>query len=234
MNGYGRGGIRLGVGFTEGVKYLLIWNGIFFLLQEFIVPGKNLVAGLRIEELLGIVPVLVLKRFFIWQLVTYMFLHGGFFHILFNMVILWMCGSELERLWGTRRLLTYYFFTGIGAGLMTVLFTPHGQFPTIGASGAIYGLLLAYAVYFPDRRIYLYFLIPIPVRLFVIVIAVITLLSSISQPGDGIAHVAHLGGFVFGWIYLRWVAGAFQRWMSRRRRRHLRVVSSDDERRYRR
>jgi membrane associated rhomboid family serine protease len=158
-----------------------------------------------------------------------MFLHGGLFHILFNMFALWMFGSDLERMWGTRRFITYYFFTGVGAGLMTVLFTPNGVIPTIGASGAIYGLLLAYALYFPERRVFLYFLIPVPVRIFVLVFGLIALLSSITQAGGGIAHLAHLGGLVFGWIYLKWAGGAVSRWQASRRRRHLRVVDRDDD-----
>ena len=104
-------------------------------------------------------PTLVLHQFWVWQLATYMFLHGGLFHILFNMLALWMFGTELERIWGTRYFLKFYFVTGIGAGALTVLFSllPFGfaqqvqHSVIIGASGAIYGLLLAYAMYFPDR-----------------------------------------------------------------------------------
>lgn len=244
-NGYSRGG-ALGGALTEGVKYLLIWNIIFFLLQRFIwgsgiaalhavheitvrlqgtlVPVPYEVGSL--ETLLGIVPALVWQKGFLWQIVTYMFLHGGFFHILLNMFALWMFGSDLERVWGTRRFIVYYFFTGIGAGITTVLVTPHGYVPTIGASGAIYGILLAYALLFPERRVLLYFFIPIPVRVFVLIFGVIELLSAITLPGDSIAHVAHLGGLVFGWLFLRgYRAGGFwQRWAWRRRRKHLRVV----------
>lgn len=221
----------MGSALTDGVKYLLIWNGIFYLFQHFIVPGKALVAGLNIEQLLGIIPVLVLKKAFLWQVFTYLFLHGSFFHILFNMFALWMFGSDLERMWGTRRFLTYYFFTGVGAGLMTVVFTPNGVIPTIGASGAVYGLLLAYAMYFPERRIYLYFLFPVPVRLFVLIFGGIELLASISQRSGGVAHLAHLGGLVFGWIYLKWAAAALAQWQARRRRSHLHVIDfrNDDE-----
>jgi len=231
VNGYGRGGgIRIGSGLTEAVKYLIIWNGIFFLLQHFIVPGRELLLGLRIEQIFGIVPVLVWKKLFIWQIGTYMFLHGGFFHLFFNMFGLWIFGADLERIWGTRGFLTYYFFTGIGAGLLTVLFTPNGVIPTIGASGAIYGLLIAYAIYFPDRKIFLYFLIPVPVRLFVLIFGLIELMSSISQPGDSVAHLAHLGGLVFGWIYLKWARRVIERWQAQRRRRNIRVVDFTDDR----
>jgi membrane associated rhomboid family serine protease len=243
-----------GLGLTEAVKYLLIWNGIVFLLQHFLlrggigflateVPITVRVHGIlmlqpypvgTLETLFGIVPALVLQKAFVWQLVTYMFLHGGFFHIFLNMFALWMFGGDLERLWGTRRFLTYYFFTGIGAGLTSVLVTPHGFIPTIGASGAIYGILLAYARFFPERRILLYFLFPIPVRVFVIIIGAIALLNSVTQGGDGIAHAAHLGGLLFGWIYLQGGRPSAWRWRlgGGRRRPEMRVIDftreSDD------
>lgn len=246
MNGYGRG-VGLGSALTDGVKYLLIWNAIFFLLQFILSSGIGFLSGVvvlkvrlhgqlqmvsyainSIERLLGMVPALIWQKGFIWQTFTYMFLHGSFFHILFNMFALWMFGSDLERIWGTRRFLTYYFFTGIGAGLLTMILTPHGAIPTIGASGAVYGLLLAFAIYFPHRRIFLYFLFPIPARIFVLIFGAIELMSSISQPGDSVAHLAHLGGLAFGWIYLKWAGRWLERWQGKWRRRHLRVVGFDD------
>src|SRR3954451_9399533 len=126
-------------------------------------------------EYLGLVPSLVLHQFWVWQLATYMFLHGGVFHILFNMLALWMFGTELERIWGTRYFLKFYFVTGVGAAALTVLFSllPLGfaeslRYATIiGASGAVYGLLLAYAMYYPDRPIYMYLVFPIPAKYFV-------------------------------------------------------------------
>ena len=159
---------------------------------------------------LGLVPVLVLHQFRVWQLVTYMFLHGGFFHIIFNMLALWMFGAELERIWGTRFFLKFYFVTGIGAGVLTVLvsLTPFDfaqqlqQSIIIGASGAIYGLLLAYALYFPDRPIYMYFVFPIPARVFVIIMGAIAFLSSLSEVG-GVANATHLGGLLVAYVYLK-------------------------------
>src|SRR3954470_24062881 len=108
---------------------------------------------------LGLLPADVIGSFRVWQLATYMFLHAGVFHILFNMLALWMFGTELERIWGTRNFIKFYFVTGIGAGMLTVLvsllpFAPVAQLyasDIIGASGAVYGLLLAYALYFPNR-----------------------------------------------------------------------------------
>ena len=146
----------------------------------------------------------------VWQIATYMFLHGGIFHIVFNMLALWMFGAELERMWGTRYFLKFYLATGIGAGVLTVLFSllPFAfarqlQYANvIGASGAIYGLLLAYALYFPDRPIYMYFVFPIPAKIFVAIMGGIAFLSSLSEAG-GVANATHLGGLLVGYVFLK-------------------------------
>jgi membrane associated rhomboid family serine protease len=159
---------------------------------------------------LGLVPTFVLHDLWVWQLVTYMFLHGGVFHIVFNMLALWMFGVELERLWGTRYFLKFYFVTGIGAGVLTVLFSlmPFDfaqqvqRSIVIGASGAIYGLLLAYAMYFPDRPIYMYFVFPIPAKVFVAIMGAIAFLSSLSDAG-GVANATHLGGLLVAYLFLK-------------------------------
>jgi membrane associated rhomboid family serine protease len=164
---------------------------------------------------LGLVPALVTGNFWIWQVATYMFLHGGLLHILFNMLALWMFGTELERLWGTRFFLKFYFVSGIGAGILTVLFSllPFGfahqlhQSIVIGASGAIYALLLAYGLYFPDRPIYLYFVFPIPARIFVLIMGAIAFYSSLSDAGGGIANATHLSGLLVGYAYLKGAGG---------------------------
>jgi membrane associated rhomboid family serine protease len=160
-------------------------------------------------EYLGLVPALVLHQFWAWQLVTYMFLHGGVFHILFNMLALWMFGTELERIWGTRYFLKFYFVTGIGAGALTVIFSllpfafaqqvQHSVI--IGASGAIYGLLLAYAMYFPDRPILLV-IFPVPAKIAVAILGAIALFSSLSEAG-GIANATHLGGLLVAYLFLK-------------------------------
>jgi membrane associated rhomboid family serine protease len=154
--------------------------------------------------------VLFLSDLRLWTPFTYMFLHAGLFHILFNMLALWMFGTEFERMWGTRYFLKYYLTTGVGAGLLTVLFSllPFGFAQQVyvsnivGASGAIYGLLLAYALYFPDRPIYMYFLFAVPAKYFVLIIGVIAFYSSLGS-GSGIANATHLGGLVVGYIMLR-------------------------------
>ncbi|MEJ2635143.1 MAG: rhomboid family intramembrane serine protease [Calditrichia bacterium] len=165
---------------TPGVKNLLFANIAVFLVQM-------LAPGLVPIYYFGLVPVLVIKKLFIWQLVTYMFLHGGFGHIFFNMFALWMFGVELERTWGTREFLKFYFLTGIAAGISMVVFNWGSMVPTIGASGAIYGILAAYALFFPDRYVYLYFLFPIKMKYLALILGGLEFLSSYSQ--DGIAHI---------------------------------------------
>lgn len=160
-------------------------------------------------EMLGLVSFHVV-HLWLWQLVTYMFLHGSIFHLLFNMLALWMFGTELERIWGSRYFLKFYFVTGIGAGILTVLFSllpfEFARYlyvvPVIGASGAIFGLLLAYALYFPDRPIYMYFVFPIRAKIFVLIVGAIALLSSVSAPG-GVANATHLGGLLVAYVYLK-------------------------------
>jgi membrane associated rhomboid family serine protease len=151
-----------------------------------------------LTDIFGLAPSLVISRLWIWQLATYMFLHGGLFHILFNMLALWMFGSELERIWGTRNFLKFYFVTGIGAGILTVVFSllPFAASRqlyasnVIGASGAIYGLLLAYALYFPDRPIYMYLLFPIPAKYFVMIMGAIAFYASMDGAGGGVSNSA--------------------------------------------
>jgi membrane associated rhomboid family serine protease len=163
-----------------------------------------------VTDLLGLHPAWVLRYLWVWQLATYMFLHGGIFHIVFNMLALWMFGTELERTWGTRYFLKFYAVTGIGAGFLTVLFSllPFGfaqqlqHANIIGASGAIYGLLLAYALYFPDRPILMYFVFPVPAKIFVAIMGAIAFLSSLSEAG-GVANATHLGGLLVAYLFLK-------------------------------
>jgi len=147
---------------------------------------------------------LIELSFYPWQLFTYMFLHGGFFHLLLNMFALWMFGVELENLWGQKRFLTYYLVCGLGAGvsnlLIAPLFGPVG--PTVGASGAIYGILVAFGYLFPNRNIYIYGLIPVKAKYLVIFYMLIELFAVTGSTNSGIAHMAHLGGGVVGLIYL--------------------------------
>jgi hypothetical protein len=133
-----------------------------------------------------------------------MFLHGGFLHLFFNMLALWMFGVELEHLWGSRRFLIYYLLCGVGAAAANLLIAPLvGQdAPTVGASGAVFGVLLAFGMLFPDRPIYLYFLLPVKAKYFVAFYIAWELFLGVTQTSDGIAHFAHLGGAAVGFLYL--------------------------------
>jgi membrane associated rhomboid family serine protease len=182
---------------STALKSIIAANVAVFLLQA-VVPGITSTFGLK--------PAAVSGQLHVWQLVTYMFLHAGLFHILFNMLALWMFGGELERLWGTRYFLKFYFVTGIGAGALTVvvslLWLEQLQYATIiGASGAIYGLLLAYALYFPNRVIY-YIVFPIQAKYFVMIVGAIAFYSSMTESG-GVANVTHLGGLLVGYLFLK-------------------------------
>jgi membrane associated rhomboid family serine protease len=187
---------------TPAVK-LLIWVNVACFGVSLLVPA--------VIRYFGLQPDAVFTRFSLWQPVTYMFLHAGLFHILFNMLALWMFGVELERLWGRTFFLKYYFVTGIGAGATTLLLAlvpgDLGRamwFPvTVGASGAIYGLLLAYALYFPDRPIYIWALFPVPAKYFVLIMGAIAFVSSMGGNEGGVANSAHLGGIVVGYLYLK-------------------------------
>ena len=186
---------------STALKLLIGANVVVFFAQAF-VPSLTWTFGLM--------PAAVLGELHVWQLVTYMFLHGGILHILFNMLALWMFGAELERMWGTRYFLKFYFVTGIGAAMLTVLVSllPFGfadelrHSIVIGASGAIYGLLLAFALYFPDRPIYMYLVFPIPAKYFVLIMGGLAFYSSLGQ-GGGVANATHLGGLLVGYVFLK-------------------------------
>jgi membrane associated rhomboid family serine protease len=187
---------------TLAVK-LLIWSNVAMFVLSWLVPD--------IVRYLGLQPAAVFYRLFVWQPVTYMFLHAGALHILFNMLALWMFGVELERRWGPRFFLRYYGVTGVGAAVTTLALAllPWGvgaaiwNATTVGASGAIYGLLLAYALYFPDRPIYVLALFPVPAKYAVMIFGAIELMLTLGGGQGGVANGAHLGGLVVGYVYLR-------------------------------
>jgi len=218
-----------GGGITPAIKFLLIFNTGVFFLQLFLNP--------QILYLFGLVPYLVWHDFYLWQLFTYQFLHGGLFHILFNMFALWMFGCDLERRWGSNFFLKYYFVSVVGGGILNTLFVPTQMAPSIGASAGIYGVLLAYGLIYPNRIVYFYFLFPIKMKHFVLIIGAIEFYSSIAASHSGIAHLAHLGGMAFGYVYLRW-GNPWQRWklyldqqrLSRLKRRfHIVQGRKDDD-----
>ena len=203
---YRRGGLFGGGMFPQVIKYLLIINISIFILQAFFFQNLslgNVSVGDAFFKNFALWPISS-GYFMPWQLVTYMFLHGGFMHIFINMFVLWMFGFELESLWGSKKFFWYYMMCGVGAGLANLLIAPFftSVGPTVGASGAIYGVLAAFAFLFPNRKIYLYFFIPVKAKYLIILYMAIDLLSVIGQRDTGIAHVAHLGGAVVGIIYL--------------------------------
>lgn len=142
--------------------------------------------------------------FEVWQLITYQFIHGGFLHILFNMFILWMFGIEVENLWGSKRFLTFYLSAGVIGGLFQLILSPilfgNAMWNTIGASGAIMGVMVAFAFLFPNRMIYLYFLIPIKTKYFIIALILFDFFAVNS--GDSVAHLVHIGGALTGLAYM--------------------------------
>lgn len=212
MPRYGQSQISFWPPFTGVVKSLILVTSAVFLVTYVPVQLMPSAFGFRGAPLgtdyFGLIPYDVTHHLLIWQLATYLFLHGGWGHIIFNCLALWMFGYELERTWGSRRFLFYFFLTGIGAALFNVLLDPFGAIPVIGNSGAVYGVLLAYGVLFPDRPIFLYFVIPVKAKWFVLIIGVVEFWMSLTQPGSGVAHIAHLGGMLFGYLYIRRLRGA--------------------------
>ena len=222
---YERAGYSMGIGgaMTPAVKALIIVNVAVFVfesvlrLSDTFRPMDEILQGF-----FALQPNLVYGRGFIWQLVTYFFLHAeNLSHVLVNMFMLWMFGVEMERMWGARKFLRYYFLTGVGAGIVTCFFSPQSR--TIGASGAIFGIMLAYGMTFPDRQILFWFIFPMKARHFVLLLAAIELWVSSQYVSDGIGHFAHLGGMLFGYLYLKrawriraWISEL--RWKARRRR----------------
>ncbi len=175
------------------VKKLIIANVAVFMLQLILLRTS-------FNFYLALYPRLVIERGYIWQLVTYMFLHGNLFHLAINMFIIWMFGTPLERLWGNNRFLKFYFVCGTGGAVFSFIFAYNTA--VIGASGAGYGILLAYAVLFPYNEVYVLGIFPVKARTLVIVIAAVEFVSGISG-GTGIAHFAHLGGMAAGLLYMR-------------------------------
>ncbi len=213
--------VAIGPSLTPTVKIIILANCAIFVLQQ--------IFGPVVIRLFGLTPALVLFGLYIWQPFTYLFLHAGLGHILFNMLGLWMFGSDLERHWGSSRFLRFFFFTGAGAGVLSVLVHPYSTVPTIGASGAVYGILMAFALLFPDRIIFLAFLPPIRVKYLVMIMGFIAFVLAIGQSGTPIDNIAHLGGMAFAFLYVKgWVSPAsiresIFRWRMKRLQRRFKV-----------
>lgn len=188
--------------FPPVIKSLLIANAAVFLGTIFL--GNFRIGDFYFEQFFyqtfALFP--LGSGFGFWQLFSYMFMHASFTHILFNMLALWMFGMELEHVWGSRKFLIYYLLCGFGGGLANLIVAPMftSVGPTVGASGAIYGVLLAFGMMFPERQIYIYFLLPIRAKYFVVLYMAFEIFSVGSM--DGVAHFAHLGGALVGFLYL--------------------------------
>ena len=243
---YGRGQGTPGMGFGPPVtppiiKQLLIANAAIFVVQ--ILSG-----GAVFTRLFGVTPAAVWQGGYLWQPFTYMWLHGGLGHIAMNCFVLWMFGSQLALAWGTRRFLRFYLLCGVGAGFIIATWPyvavglgvadPSNLLAvTVGASGAIYGVLLAYSLTWPDRTIMLIF--P-PVAFRAIWLIPILFFFSIYVDRGNISHIGHLGGVVVGWIYMqrRGEGGSLlsirslkHRWRRHKMRQQLRAVRTEDQRR---
>ena len=188
--------------FTDAIKILVSINFAIYLLQS--ISGKEEV----FFKLFGLVPSTFISDLMLWQPFTYMFLHAPYYssvgisHILLNMLGLWVFGRELEQAWGKTHFLKYYFITGVGSGLITYLFQMGSDNPVIGASGAVYGILLAYGISYPNRMLYIWGIIPVKSMWLVIIMGSIAFFGVLGS-GDGISHVTHISGMVIGYFLLK-------------------------------
>ncbi len=212
---------RPGFGFGPGalspfIRVMLIANILIFIAQWFY-P--------QLAQQLGLVPARFFSEFpnLLYQPLTYMFLHGSIGHIFFNMFALWMFGTEIERRWGSKAFSRFYFLAGLSGAFLCLVVNASQPYPIIGASAAIYGILVAYWVMFPNRQLYIYFLLPVKVKW---AIPGMMLLGFLFSAGN-IAHMAHLGGIIFALVYLkmdwRWVH--FTGWLKNRRYRRQEIES---------
>ena len=188
--------------FTDAIKILVSINFGIYILQS--ISGKED----SFFKLFGLVPSSFISDLMLWQPFTYMFLHAPFYssvgisHILLNMLGLWVFGRELEQAWGKAQFLKYYFITGVGSGLITYFFQIGSDNPVIGASGAVYGILLAYGISYPNRMLYIWGIIPVKSMWLVIIMGSIAFFGVLGN-ADGISHVTHISGMAIGYILLK-------------------------------
>jgi len=219
--------ISFGGPLTPVVKALIITCGVTFILQH--------LAGEKMLAIFGLIPYTVYNDLFVWQLVSYIFVHGDIFHLIFNLIALYVFGCELERRWNSWFFFKYFFICGVGAGISTVCLSPSMTIPTVGASGSIFGILLAYAFYFPNRKIYINFIFPIKVKYLVLLYGLLTFYFSFSRSGGNVAHIAHLGGMACGFIYLNFysfkhlIMKQIRKYKARRIRKRYRVIDGGGE-----
>jgi membrane associated rhomboid family serine protease len=227
---------------TPGVQWLVVATFAVFFLQVLIKVFFGVYTHQKFLLWFGLVPSGVIPGLRIWQPFTYLFLHdpNDFLHVLFNMLMLWMFGRELELVWGKARFIRYYFLTGVGAGLIEVVVKTIPVFfgykasdiPTIGASGAIFGIFAACAILFPDRQVSILFLpVRMSMRSFVLLLAGLEFFLPLllQSAGDNVSHLCHLGGMLVGWLYLRRdsflynVRNTVTDWQNKRNRKRFEV-----------
>jgi len=179
-----------------GVKLILTLNITLFFIIE-LSGHKNIFI-----VLFGLVPNMVLFQLKIWQLFTYMFIHGGIFHIFFNMLVLWIFGKDLENKWGTNDFLFFYLLCGVFSGFMTAIIGYNSLIPIVGASGAMYGILVAYGYSYPNKIVYLYGLFPIKVKYMVLALGIIAFIASLNNNYTNISHITHLFGMIIGLVLI--------------------------------
>jgi membrane associated rhomboid family serine protease len=219
--GPGGGGFGFGFALTPMVKRLLIANGVAFLATLALDPRV-------VIDLFAFQP----GRLFVrpWGVFTYMFVHGSFMHLFVNMLALFFFGPPLESRWGSREFLTYYVVAGLGGVALSFLFVPES---VIGASAAVYGIMLAFAMNWPDSPIYIWGVFPVKAKWLVAFFFVVSVFSALGRAGGGVAHFAHLGGLLAGFIYLKtdWRASATRGRLARsaRKVRRLAIVPRDEE-----
>lgn len=198
--------------FPPVIKNLLIINAAVFFVQLIMsnISFNGYPTDYILNRWFALNPILVNDNsllpfnFQIWQLITYQFMHGNFSHILFNMFALWMFGAEIENIFGSKKFLIFYLLAGVTAGLLHLFLSPLLGSPpavTIGASGSVFGVMVAFAMLFPDRYIFLYFLIPVKAKYLIGFLIVFEFLA-INSAHSNVAHLAHLGGALFGFLYL--------------------------------
>jgi membrane associated rhomboid family serine protease len=181
---------------SSAIKLIIVANAVVFALSQ--------IAGDPFFGLFGLIPRKVLEERWVWQPITYLFVHGNFVHLLFNLFALWMFGMPIEAAWGEREFFKYYFLCGLGAAAASIALAPHSGVPVIGASGSVYGLLVAFAMLYPEAVVYLYFMIPVKAWQMALLFGLIEFFAGTAQTTPGIARFAHLGGMVTGYLYLRW------------------------------
>lgn len=228
--------------FPPGVKWLLIVNSAVYVL--FVLGGRALQSHML--TLVALSAEAAVRNLYVWQIFTYMFLHGGVQHLLFNMLTLWFLGVQLEGDWGTRKFLKYYFYCGMAAGVCVLAFhvtaaaltgnSDWWNVPTLGASGAIFGVLVAFGVLYPDQTVLMFFMFPLKAKHMVMILGAVELLF-ILGPNTGVSNIAHLGGMAFGYLYLKRrlpavrlpgldLRGAYNRWRLARAKKRFQVYLS--------